>query len=429
YADLSVAMCVAWAILTTSFAKFVYNPEARMGLGDIELYPLGPNELLPLKPKLGLQSAEAVIYETVEPVGKGKRKYPRATHLIRPDPAVSQFIRETDMPNSAAGYRYQLLSPAMQRIVGSDARMESSAFPQARFREYWFHDYSYNISGKDVLMGDRNSNWCYVVKPHGRLYPRGRLIVTCNGPSNIISDTPNPWWHGRYPFGMLRPNVVPWQLYGMSMMHSWCDLQDLVNKIYAGVLNVIKKSVNPTLYAPKQAFTPDQWDKIDTGMPNLRLAYNVQSPVEPKFANPPQLPGYVLNMLMMIEKEMDAQSGTAAANQMVGKKQVPGKDTIDQIRDIYAGPVRMQGRNIEIFIRELGEMQVINMFQFFSKNERVHIPGQNGAQGATFDWKPKEMAGSTKAEEHIKRFHFYLEEGSLLSIQKAEKEMKLYRLR
>src|SRR6185437_251398 len=224
-------------------------------------------------------------------------------------------------------------------------------------------------------------------------------------------------------------NVVPWQLYGMSMMHSWCDLQDLVNKIYAGVLNVIKKSVNPTLYAPKQAFTPDQWDKIDTGMPNLRLAYNVQSPVEPKFANPPQLPGYVLNMLMMIEKEMDAQSGTAAANQMVGKKQVPGKDTIDQIRDIYAGPVRMQGRNIEIFIRELGEMQVINMFQFFSKNERVHIPGQNGAQGATFDWKPKEMAGSTKAEEHIKRFHFYLQEGSLLSIQKAEKEMKLYRLR
>src|SRR6185437_13368233 len=253
-----------------------------------------------------------------------------------------------------------------------------------------------------------------------------RLIVTCNG--EIISDTPNPWWHGRYPFSMLRLNVVPWQIYGMSTMRSWCDLQDTVNKIYAGVLNVIAKAVNPTLYAPKNALSPDQWDKIDTGMPNLRIAYNAQSPTEPKFAMPPQLPGYVLPMLANLEKEMDAQSGTAAANQMVGKKQVPGKETIDQIRDIYAGPVRMQGRNIEIFLRELGEMQVINMFQFFSRSERVHIPGENGQVGATFDWNPSKMVQGP-IEEHVKRFHFYLQEGSLLTVQKVQKELMLYRLR
>lgn len=430
YVDLSVAMCIAWGILTTAFAKFVYNPEARLGLGDIELYPLAPKELLLLKPKLGLQSSEAVIYEYVEPVGKAKRKYPRAAHLIQADPSVSKYIRENRVSGTAAPYRFDILTPAMQRITGGDARLEFSSFPQATIREHWFHDYSYNVSGRDVLMGDPNSNWCYVVKPHGRLYPRGRLIVTSNGPHNIISDTPNPWWHGRYPFGMLRLNVVPWQVYGFSQMSSWCDLQDLVNKIYAGVLNVIKKAVNPTMIAPKQAFTPDQWEKIDTGMPNLRLRYNPQSPQEPKFVVPPQLPGYVLPMLMQVEKEMDAQSGTAAANQMVGKKQMPGKDTIDQIRDIYAGPVRMQGRNIEIFLRELGEMQVINMFQFFSKSERVHIPGVNGSEGATFDWKPQQMIPpGSNGQEHVKRFHFYLQEGSLLSVQKTEKKLELYRLR
>jgi hypothetical protein len=279
-------------------------------------------------------------------------------------------------------------------------------------------------------MGDATNPWktAYTVKPGELLYPRGRLIVMAG--REIVADTPNPYWHGMFPFSLLRLNAVPWQLYGMSDCRSWSDLQDIINTILAGVIDMIKKAVNPPFFAPKTAFSEQVWNSIDFSMPGARAAYNAVSPSEPKMFRTGELPGYVLPTLQHVTREMNERSGIAAVGEAVRKKQVPGGDTLDQIRMSQQGPIRYKGRNIETCISELGQQMVPNIFQFYNRNERIKVPTPPGSNPEFMNWDGEKMIpDNVQPLEHIKKFDFTVIEGSLLGVQRVEQMVNLAKLR
>jgi hypothetical protein len=289
---------------------------------------------------------------------------------------------------------------------------------------------SVNTSNQEIVMGDATNPWktAYTVRPKELLYPRGRLIVMAG--REIVEDTPNPYWHGMFPFSLLRLNAVPWQLYGMSDCRSWSDLQDIINTILAGVIDMIKKAVNPPFFAPKTAFSEQVWNSLDFSMPGARAAYNAVSPQGPQMFKTGELPGYVLPTLQHITREMNERSGIAAVGEAVRKKQVPGGDTLDQIRMSQQGPIRYKGRNIETCISELGQQMVPNIFQFYNKDERIKVPTPPGSTPEFMDWKGSEMVPSNiQPAEHIKKFEFTVIEGSLLGVQRVEQMMNLMKLR
>lgn len=428
--DQKVAMNVVYAILTTSFGKLEWDPSVHMNRGDFMLQPLGPSSVLPLKPGTDLQSSEAVILQDTKPVGWVMRKYPTRAHLVVPDLGISQYAFETGPPKNITPQLFNVLTPAMKQVLTKGQfKSGGSAYPMCRYREFWLKDYSVNESKAIVMIGDPNNPWgiCYRVKPGEMLYPRGRLIVMAG--REIVHDGPNPYWHGLFPFSMLRMNVVPWQIYGMSDMRSLRDLQDIVNSIFAGVLDMIKRATNPPFFAPRTAFNDNAWDKIDFGMPGGKIAYNPASPQEPKVVNVAPLPGFVLPMLQNVEREMDQQSGIAAISEMVRKKQVPGGDTLDQIRQAQQTPIRLKGRNIETFLKNIGMQMVPNMFQFYTAAHRG--TGQNPVgDPIAVDWDLKAMVPEgMKPYDMAMRYDFQVMEGSLLNFQRTEMAINLMRLR
>lgn len=431
--DQKVAMCIVYAVLTTCFAKLEWDPAANMGEGELALHPLGPTALLPLKPRLDLQSSEACIYQDVRAVGWVQRKYPKRAHLVLPDIAISQYTIESGVPRGVTPQLYSTLSPALKRTLarGSNSnRLGVSAYPMCRYREFWMKDYTVNTSNSVITMGDVNDPWgsSYKVNPMEVIYPRGRLIVLAG--REIVHDGPNPYWHGQFPFSLLRLNVVPWQLYGMSDLKSWVDLQDIINNILAGVLDMIKRAVNPPLIAPKNSLSEEAWQRLDPGMPGMRLAYNSMAAGEPKVINVAPLPGFVLQVSQNVEREMDQQSGIAAVNEAVRKKQVPGGDTLDQIRQNQQTPIRQKGRNIEIFIRDVGSQLVPNQFQFYRKDKRLYMATGQGTGAIDSDWKAANMLPSgVEPIRHVRKFKFSILEGSLLRIQQTEMKVDLARLR
>src|SRR5271156_1502486 len=212
-ADLSLAMTIIYAVLGTGYAKLTWDEELRNGQGDLDLIALGPNDVLPLKPRHSLQSAQAVIYNSLRPLGWFRQRFGARGAMVMPDPGFSRYALEPGRPSHIPSFVFDALSPQMKHVVGEPGKAADSSYPQALYREFWIKDWTHNESNRPVLIGRANSNWCYTVEPRKRLYPRGRLLVT--GGEQLLYDGPNPYWHGLFPFEVLRMNVVPWQFWGM----------------------------------------------------------------------------------------------------------------------------------------------------------------------------------------------------------------------
>jgi hypothetical protein len=228
----------------------------------------------------------------------------------------------------------------------------------------------------------------------------------------------------------LRMNAVPWQIMGLSDLNSMTQLQDIINNILAGVIDMIKKATNPGFFAPKNAFNEAQWESMDWGMPGMKAAYSPVSSQKPDFTQAPNLPSYVMQMMMLAAREMDSTSGAAAINQAAQKKQVPSGDSLDRIKEAQQTPVRLKGRNIEVFLRDLGSQQISNIFQFYSLKRRMYLLGEKGKTFEDFDWDPETMIpAGEQAEDHARRFKFMIQPDSLLNAKRVEKAMLYLRLR
>lgn len=418
--DLRMSSVVMYGLITTGFIKLEWDKDAAQGSGDIVMLPISPSDFFMLGGDDDLQSSECVIYRKVQTLDWIKRRFPITGHLVQPDVTYSKYDVAGASPSHVSPQLFMSLSPGMRRKLGGDPQMAHSVYPKAEYREFWFRDDSMNTTNKEVLMGVKDTNWCYTVPPGKPLYPRGRVICMAN--RVILSDQPNPYWHGKFPFAMLRLNPVPWQQHGMNVMRPWMSMQDILNQIQAGILNCIKLAVSPPLLAPKNAFGAEAWKSLDMARPNEKAMYNPLSGIKPDFRPAPQLPAYVLQFNAIVSSEMDMSSGAAAVADASRKKQVPSGDSLDQIQQARNTPIRLMGRNIEGFIGDIGVLFIPNMLQFYNAERRVDLLGTYGLMPADYDAAPGTMVpAGMEPEAYAKKFKFRVERGSLLSTQHVEK--------
>lgn len=426
----SLVLVIIHALFSTGYVKLDWDVEKRNGQGDFSFIPLGPSNVVPIKATpSGLDSAQGVIYRTSKPLSWFREKFPLRAHLVRPDPLLSSSDGTLDPPPSLSPYVFNRMSEPLKKLIGTPATAVEAAIPVAKYREFWLRDLQRNTSNRAVVMGNVKTNWSYEVPPGGRLYPRGRLVIM-GGENVIMHDGPNPWWHGKPPFAMLRLNPVPWSSLGQSEIAPLIAPQDIVNQVIAGVLDMVKLAVNPGIIGPKNAFGDNAWANMDPSRPGSTFAYNQNVPNPPTFTKPPELPAFVLQVLGIASQEMDTSSGIAAFNRMVGKKQVPGGDTFDQVRNAQNTPIRLKGRMIESFMNDLGNMLVPSIAQFYGARRRMFMFGMDGLTNEDFDYDPGSMvpAGMTPYD-HMRNFQFTVAPDSLLRLNQMDKIQALFKLR
>ena len=122
---------------------------------------------------------------------------------------------------------------------------------------------------------------------------------------------------------------------------------------------------------------------------------------------------------MLAAREMDQSSGIAAVSQAMQKKQIPSGETLDKIKEAQQTPLRLKGRNIEVFLRDLGSQNIWNVFQFYSARRRMYMLGKAGLTFEDFDWDPGTcVPAGTRPEDHARRFVFLIQPGSLLNLDR-----------
>jgi hypothetical protein len=428
--DMTIAMTIIYSALTTGYMRQVYDADANGGEGEIEVTPCGPLDVLPIKPSHKLQDAYGLIYEKPMPLSWFPEKYPMYGDLVPSDDEYSRYKLKKSSNPSPGTWNLANLGSAYRRVlgVGTSYKNMDSAIPMGRYREFWIRDNSRNGTQYDVYVGDMGKGTGYIVRPGNKIYPRGRLIIM-GGPITLY-DGPNPYWHGRFPFAALRINQVPWQWSGISEFRNQIPLQDIMNTILAGILDMVKIAVNPPMHAPLNAFSEAARKSLDPNMPGAKLFYNPGAGQPPGWAQTPNLPSFVFETMMYAREELTSQTGFLDASAVTSKKIIPSADTLESLSQGQQTLVRLKVRYIESFMREVGEQWIANSFQYYRKPRRILAYGINGIMWQDFEWNLKnEVKSPLDPQDHWRSYKWVVMPGSLLKSGNQEEREKAFALR
>jgi hypothetical protein len=430
----TLAFWTMFGMFTTSPVALYWNRFARGTSGDaadadISMKHLNPKALLRLGPTRphDLSEDEMVIYRHRETLDWIKRAYPNMGKHVRPQEEMSSYGVEPQIPPTVMPQLFEQLNSGWKRIMGgSEQSSVRSKYPEAEVCEFWMNDDTISEAGQTIWMGPGDGKskdsapWGYWVKPGEKLYPRGRLVIRSN--KVTLYDEPNPYYHRKRPFVLMGLHSVPWQQYALSVLKPWMDTNDVMNQIMQGLLLAVKRALNPALMASRSAIHPDALKLVNGEKPGARLSYNSNAITGPTWQQPPNIGNYSIPVLERLTRSMKENSGTDAVNQALGKKQVPGGDTLEKINFSKTTPIRFKAGNVETGVNEVGELWTATALQFYDAARRVECLGLDGLTKDDIDDRPGSLIPEgVNSESHVRKFGFECEQGSLFGFQRQDR--------
>ena len=425
--EMELMQTVIYGLIHTGFAKVQWNGALCNGLGDNEYETYSPVNLMQIGAVRHLQDAECVIGRKAVTLPYLVRRYGKVAEEVKPDFRMNDIGGEMQRPGRIGKGQWASLSPVLKKLLGEEASPIRSKYPRTMLKEYWMKDDAIWRGRESIIVGDEMCNWSYRVEPGMKLYPRGRVVVTAGG--KVLEDNPNPYWHGKFPFAQYRPYRMPWKFFGLSLLEPQVAMQNIINRISGGIMDMIKSAIDPTLVAQKGALSQSDWDSIDPGAPGGKIGHN-NNFQPPKMQSTKDLPAYVMQMKNDIERDMSETSGAAAMSQLMQKKQVPSGDSLDTIMNSRSTPIRLAGRSLGSFLIEVGSMVTSNTLQFSNSDHRI---AKYGAEGiVSHDCMPiygNFIQGGMEPEEFVKKANFGISKGTLLALDGQEDIQVAFALR
>lgn len=405
--DMKLMQAVDYAMLTNAFWKVTASAP-----GYTQVAACGPDKVIPIVPGPDIQAGPGVFYVAQYPAPYLINKWPNSAEAIRREAGRRNSPSEQmENPWSGPGSNGLTFAERFRQRSGARIMASRAAFQPVKLTELWVDDFSMNESPNSIIVKDKRKattdhNYWYEVKPGNRLFPYKRLVVFVG--DEVLWDGPNPYWHGMYPFAQLCLRPAVWRDGGgISVYRDLVPLNRAVNKIGAGTMEAIEKAINPTLMAMQGSVNDGDWQRFYPDMPGAKLkissnAGSVQNAM--KWSDAPVLPQYVFQFLQgYLSQGMDRHAGTVDVAGLGRKNQIPGGDTIEQMRDSLQTPLRLEQRQIDIFLRDAGQLAVSNIFQFYTLKRRMHIFGNDGTVSEDFEYNPKMMIPGGEIPRHFHR--------------------------
>ena len=404
--------------------------------GEQSAIPCGPDQVMPIQPGFDVQESAAVLYNTWKSVWWIKQKFPYTTNGIERE-ILNQPLYGTsgggadltfNRPSHIDEVTWNGLSQGMKRAIGikgapTQDPSTGQYFKTLEVQELFVDDPTTNDSTSDVIVSDpfltfNEHNWWYNVAPSKRLFPRKRHLVFAG--QRLLSDGPSPYWHGLYPFAMLQFNPVFWSFWGLSKYRDLLPLNRAMNQIVAGCMDLITRALNPTAVTKEGAISQNAWSKFYPDIPGSKLRVGANSSLTDalRYMENPQIPAYVVQMLTgWLAPEFDRMAGSVDVASMGKKKQNPGGDTIDSMRDAQNTTLRLEERMLEIYLRDSGKQCVSNEIQFSSVEYRNKVLGEAGFTDQDFKGDLGTMLPEDRAAhpDFHKNFALTVNAGSLHS--------------
>ncbi len=463
HVTLRFADVIKYALpMGTGYAHQVYNSE-NTGFGggyqggDIELLPEDPRDVLPIRPGsfLSIQESAGVMIRRERSVNWIKLKYGNAASQVKADRegSIAQINKNTRYGKlmSQLGLRSGFMENLISSLGIGRSQAKPLQIPSADLFTLYINDMSVNTAREGLWMGlDQNNNktnWSYYVPAVGelyqgevakdtgdfdsvvRLYPRKRQVIFTR--SARIYDNTSIYWHGMFPLAKLTLDPWPWSWLGKSPLKDLLPLHKEMQKVMRVMSRHIDRIKRPGIAADKNAVSEKAMKTLDPEMPGLKARLSPVNGEPLKMLYEPALDNFVMEYWKLLRDGMSDLAGSSGAADMIAElNQIPQMETVDKIIAMEGAVNRLRSLVIEAFMSEFAMMLLMNFMQFYTREQRIAVLGNQGQTLDDFDFDPGNMIphdilakmpdGSPaprgeRAREFFKYFTYSIAPGSLLN--------------
>lgn len=425
-ADRRLVNIIMYALVGGSgYGLLTFNAQLNNGLGDLELIPFDPRDVIPVDPVYSdsVQEWRGVILRQRFPLEDVKRMFPSKAAKL--NGKVASWSPSPQKDKYPAG----IVSPQWDVIDGRTTPMDTPGIDVMRA---YLKDDSLNLTENPVTLGE--GNFAYTVYPMGsvhpetgklitkndaRLYPRGRLVIFTT--DCILKDGPNPHWHGSFPVVRFTLDSLPWSLLGASIIGDLIPLQDSLNEALRGADDGLAQWVRRAVAVDKRAMPKSAMDALDTRASGQKYYYNPAAgePFKVIDGPAPEVFKTFAELIEFFKMEMEDTGGTRGVAQLSQMGQMPSADTMERYMEALSPILRLRSRGMELALGELAEMLKVGFYQWYSAPRRVELLGKDGLTREDFDFDPGSMIPAPLEGESSSRMERALEHHKLFSFQVA----------
>lgn len=326
---------------------------------EVKAIPVNPFNIFPDPLATSVEDAEYIIYASYKHVERLKRAFPHhAENLSGGDINYGELVYENN----------------------KDANLDS----QVLVLEVWTRDYE-AFEEADT-------------KTRKQKYPNGRVITLCPELGIVLSDKPNPYKDGEFPFKALRDYDIPGKFWGEGEVAQLLSPQKYMNELNNSILDNAKATANMPWVVDKNSGIG--YGKL-TNRPGLIIRKNPGTEV--RRDQPPSIPSYVVNAVESYKDDMQQISGIHNSLRGEGETGVYTAQGILALQEAGQSRIRLKVKIMEEFLGELATMWYNRMKQFWREDRWVRIVKPDGTYDFreftkdifAFDFDIRIMAGST----------------------------------
>lgn len=356
----------------TAIGTVPWKPEAADGLGDYVFETVDPFYFYPdpnTRAKLNDEYCGYTIEAVPTSVSKLKKEYPEVADFLVADLSDLALARNI-------GDQYEeieLKSPIDNRVSLEQTKGSMQGKPNQALKICLYLK-SDEVEQKEVdEQVDPETGLGTKLYQSQLKYPTGRKIVVVNGV--LCEDGPNYDENGKLPYARFVDHIMPREFWGIGEVEQMKSPQVIVNKLTSYLLDVLILMGNPI-------WVVDTASGVDTNnltnQPGLVVEKNPNTEVrrEPGV----ELQPFVMDALQHFsERVMTKLGSTNETSKGVSPGGNPSGYAIEQLQEAAQTKLRGKSRNLEIFLKEVGDLMVDRILQFYTLPRIVRLTNNEGA--------------------------------------------------
>lgn len=365
-------------IYGTGFGSMEYDPHYNFGEGGICFESNDPFYCYPDPNARDVNDKRSKFFIHAEPLDLEvlKSKYPDKKEFMKAD--VSESVKQSKTEIHEAVFK----SPTDSAMY-VEGQSEGSAIGSSQGLEIICDLMSDEYDEKKSTGDDGKEVFEQSLK-----YPNGRRIIKAAGV--IVYDGAIPYEDGLIPRARLQNYVLPREFFGQSEVEQLESPQKIFNRLVSYALDVLVYMGNPIWVVDTSA-------GVDTdnlfNRPGMVVEKEPGSEVRREAGV--QLQPFVLELIDRLQVWFENIGPTKDVTQGIRPQGITAAAAISELQDAAQTRLRLKGRLLDSFIKQLGDLYMSRVFQFYSAPRVVRITGIDGASNY-FKFHVEQPEGSDK---------------------------------
>ena len=334
----------------TGFAKVWWKePDEPGELGDVSISIVDPRHFFPSPGAIEIEDAAYVVFAANMPINTVEDMYPEAKGKLIGGVWEEDLTIGKTITSQTGGYSSSVVGPVQSSLGGDGSGSADSV--------------SWPKTNQDGSPKADRAQLVTMIELWHRKDGRAWLTVAANGV--VLKHGASPFRHNKFPFVKFVDYSTASSFWGMGEVQQLERLQDFINKRRGQTQDILRICGNPPLVADANSgINP----KAMTTRPGTIIYKNPGTQVN--WLTPPQLPSALFEVQALDKQDFDSVSGIYDATQGRRPTGLEAASAITALQEAAQTRLRLKVRNLEGSLRQLGQL-IVDLIQEFYTEERV----------------------------------------------------------